>query len=55
MRLTTLVDTNGDGTKDATFGAAMLTAETIRSNPGSTSAQVKAQKNIVERISTQSR
>ena len=54
VKLTTLVDTNGDGTKDTTFGAAMLTAETVRSNPSSTSAQVKAQKDIMERISTQS-
>lgn len=54
VRLTTLVDTNGDGSKDATFGAAMLTAETVRSNPASSSAQVKAQKDIMERISTQS-
>ena len=54
VRLGTLVDTDGNGTKDTTFGAAMLTAETVRANPASTSAQVKAQKTIVERISTQS-
>jgi hypothetical protein len=50
IKLDTLVDTDGNGTLDSTFGAAMLTAETIRINPASTVAQVKAQKDIVERI-----
>ncbi|MEO6713660.1 MAG: M36 family metallopeptidase, partial [Mycobacteriales bacterium] len=50
IKLDTAVDTDGNGTLDSTFGAAMLTAETVRINPASTSAQVKAQKNIVERI-----
>lgn len=52
--LGTPVDTDGDGTLDSTFGAAMLTAETIRVNPASTSAQVKAQKSIVERVALHS-
>ncbi|MEO6713522.1 MAG: M36 family metallopeptidase [Mycobacteriales bacterium] len=46
----TAVDTDGNKTLDSTFGAAMLTAETIRLNPASTSAQIKAQKDILERI-----
>jgi len=50
IKLDTMVDTDGNGTLDSTFGAAMLTAETIRINPASTVAQVKAQKDIVERI-----
>jgi len=32
----------------------MFTAETVRLNPASTSAQVKAQKDVIERIITQS-
>ena len=54
VKLNTLVDADGNGTKETTFGAVMFTAETIRLNPASTSAQVKAQKNIIERIATQS-
>ncbi|MDV3221462.1 M36 family metallopeptidase [Intrasporangium sp.] len=54
VKLDTAVDTDGDGVDDSTFGAAMLTAETIRMNPASTSAQIKAQKDIVERIALQS-
>ena len=54
IKLNTPVDTDGNGTLDSTFGAAMLTAETVRINPASTEAQIKAQKNIVERIATQS-
>jgi PKD domain len=54
IKLDSPVDTDGNGTLDSTFGAAMLTAETIRINPASTDAQIKAQKNIVERLATQS-
>ncbi len=50
VELGTPVDTDGNGTLDSTFGAAMLHAETIRVNPASTSAQIKAQKDVVERI-----
>ncbi len=50
VKLDTPVDTDGNGSLDSTFGAAMLTAETVRTNPASTDAQVRAQKNIVERI-----
>ncbi|MDC5698367.1 M36 family metallopeptidase [Intrasporangium calvum] len=54
VKLDTAVDTDGDGITDSTFGAAMLTAETVRMNTASTSAQIKAQKTIVERIALQS-
>jgi len=54
VKLDTQVDTDGNGTLDSTFGAVMFTAETIRINPASTSAEIKAQKDIVERIATQS-
>ena len=52
--LATPVDTDGNGVPDTTFGAALLVAESVRVNPASTSAQIKAQKDIVERIATQS-
>ena len=54
IRLNSPVDSNGDGIADSTFGAVMFTAESVRINPASTSAQIKAQKNIVERIALQS-
>lgn len=54
VKLDTLVDTDGNGTLDSTFGATMLTAETVRLNPASTSAEIKAQKDILARIITQS-
>lgn len=54
VKLDTPVDTNLDGIDYSTFGAVMLTAETVRTDPASTSAQIKAQKNIIERIITQS-
>ena len=54
IKLDSPVDLNNDGSPDSTFGAVMLTAETVRMNPASTSAQIKAQKDIVERIATQS-
>jgi subtilisin family serine protease len=54
VKLNTLVDTNANGIPDAAFGSVMFTAETIRLNPASTTAQVKAQKDIIARIITQS-
>jgi len=54
IRLSSPVDSNGDGINDSTFGAVMFTAESVRINPASTSAQIKAQKTIVERIALQS-
>lgn len=50
VELATPVDTDGNGSLDSTFGAAMLHAEQVRTDPSSTSAQVKAQKDVVERI-----
>ncbi|MDQ3954320.1 MAG: hypothetical protein M3285_02060 [Actinomycetota bacterium] len=44
------VDTDGDGTPDTTFGAALATAETVRLDPLATRAQPEAQKDILERI-----
>jgi hypothetical protein len=52
--LDTPVDTNRDGVPDTTFGEAMLAAETVRVDPASTPSQIRAQKDVVERISTQS-
>jgi hypothetical protein len=54
IKLSSPVDSNGDGINDSTFGAVMFTAESVRINPASTSAQIKAQKTIVERIALQS-
>ncbi|HTH06895.1 MAG TPA: hypothetical protein VL916_13535, partial [Ilumatobacteraceae bacterium] len=54
VSLDTPVDTDRNGSLDSTFGAVMLAAETVRMNPASTSAQIKAQKDVVERIATQS-
>ena len=54
VKLDTAVDSDGNGTLDSTFGAVMFTAELVRINPASTEAQIKAKKDIVERISTQS-
>lgn len=54
IRLDSPVDSDGDGVNDSTFGAVMFEAELVRIGPGSTSAEIKAQKNIVERIALQS-
>lgn len=48
--LDTAVDTDGDGVNDSTFGAAILTAENVRTNPASTDAEIRQQTDIVERI-----
>jgi len=48
--LADLVDSDGDGVNDTTFGAALLAAETVRENPASTEQQLLAQKDILERI-----
>jgi serine protease len=45
-----LVDTNGDGTPDTAFSSLMANAEAVRLNPASTSAQLLAQKDLLERI-----
>ena len=48
--LTSLVDTNGDRRVDTPFLTVMVTAETVRLAAGSTSAQLVAQKDVVERL-----
>lgn len=48
--LADLVDTDGDGSHDSTFAAALLQAEGVRNDPTSTRAQLLAQKDILERI-----
>ena len=48
--LTTLVDTNGDGVLDTALATVLATAEAVRLDPASTSAQIIAQKSIIERI-----
>jgi hypothetical protein len=45
-----LVDSNGDGTPDTPFSVVVSVAESVRLNPASTSAQIEAQKDILERI-----
>jgi hypothetical protein len=52
IKLDTPVVTSGkkNAPPDSTFGEAMLAAELVRINPASTEAQIKAQKDIVERI-----
>lgn len=54
VKLDTMVDTDGDGITDTTFGDAMLTAEMVRIDATSTTEEIKAQKDVVERIGTQS-
>jgi len=48
--LGTLVDTDGDGVPDTAFAAVLANAEAIRLNPGSTDAQLEAQKDLIERV-----
>jgi hypothetical protein len=50
FELGTLVDTDGDGIPDTSFATAIANAEAIRLNPGSTDAQLRAQKDVLERI-----
>jgi hypothetical protein len=44
------VDTDGNGSVDTAFHTAMQTAETVRNNPSATTAQLDAQRRIVQRI-----
>ena len=48
--LTELVDTDGNGVVDTQFASVMATAEAVRLNPASTSAQLLAQRDILEEI-----
>jgi Zn-dependent metalloprotease len=45
-----LVDTNADGVPDTPFSAVLANAESVRLNPASTADQLRAQKNLLERI-----
>jgi serine protease len=45
-----LVDTNKDKIVDTAFSTVMANAEGVRLNPGSTEAQMRAQRDILERI-----
>ena len=47
------VDTTGDGVADVSFANAVAQAEAVRLNPGSTRAEILAQKDILELIVTQ--
>lgn len=47
---TELVDTDGNGVADTQFAVVMATAEAVRLNPASTEAQLRAQRDILERI-----
>jgi subtilisin family serine protease len=50
IALDDLFDSNNDGLPDTTVGAAIVTAEAVRLNPASTSAQIKAQEQILKRL-----
>ena len=45
---TQLMDTNFNGTPDTQFGVAMKNAELVRLNPASTTAQIDAQRKILQ-------
>ena len=45
---TELMDTNFNGTPDTQFGVAMKNAETVRLNPAATTAQIDAQRKILQ-------
>jgi PKD domain len=44
------VDTNGNGTPDTLFAAAMRTAESVRRDPNASPAQIDAQRAIVQSV-----
>jgi hypothetical protein len=48
--LGSMVDTNGDHVADTSFADVMATAEAVRLNPASTADQLRAQRDILERI-----
>ena len=50
--LATLVDTDGNGSADTSFGTVMANAEAVRLNPASTAAQIHAQRDILEQINS---
>jgi hypothetical protein len=50
--LDTLVDTDGDGVADTTFGTVVAAAEETRLDPGASTTQLVATKDALERINT---
>jgi hypothetical protein len=50
LGLAALVDTNSDTVPDTALATVLATAESVRLNPASTSAQLLAQANLLERI-----
>jgi hypothetical protein len=52
LDLGTPIDTNLDLHPDTTFGAVMAKAEALRLNPAATSAQLRAQTVLLEKINT---
>lgn len=45
-----LVDTDGDGVPDTAFSDALAAAEAVRSNPASTEAELREQRQILQRL-----
>ena len=45
-----LVDTDGDGGPGTAFSAVMAAAEAVRVNPASTEAELRAQRQVLQRI-----
>ena len=45
-----VVDTDGDGIADTAFSTVLANAESVRLNPASTANQLRAQRDILERI-----
>jgi hypothetical protein len=45
-----LVDTNGDGIPDTAFSSVLANAESVRLNPASTPDQLRAQRDLLDRI-----
>jgi hypothetical protein len=45
-----LIDTDGNGTPDTPFAMVMTNAETVRNNPLSTKAQLKALRSLLQKV-----
>jgi hypothetical protein len=50
VELTELLDTDADGVADTTFAAVMATAEAVRLDSTSTTAELQEQRNLLEAI-----
>ena len=55
VELTELLDTDGDGILDTDFASVMAAAETVRLDPGATTAQLQQQRDILQRINGRDR